>query len=872
MKTRGIYTKPLLNLGFCFFLFWGVTTLYAFQARNDSLPADSTKESDLDAPVPYQAQIIKNYVGQRKTVYIGEAVVTYKNITLQAGKITVEWDKSLITAEGIPDSVWVYNVDHSDSSRVHKLTEKPILIDGSTRMTGDLMQYNYKTEKGRVVRGRTEVEGGYYVGQQIKRVEGEIFHITQSQYTTCDLDSNTHYHFSTRRMKLMVNDKVIAKPVIMYIGRIPVAYLPYAVFPTKRGRHSGILIPRYGESTREGRYLRGLGYYWAPNDYFDAKAEIDFFEKSGWLFHGDINYAIRYKLTGTISGSITRKNFESYYAPDYEERRWDLRINHRQELDQTSRFTASGYFVSDNSFYKDLSTNLSTRLTQELRSNATYNKRWTKQKMSMSVNLSRVQNLKTEDIRETLPRINFRLGQRQIFANRTRRRRSRDRKWYQSIYFSYNSNLRRSRHEYWQRSPADTSRKIDEDFSISHNSSLSFTAPEKLFGWLSHNHSINVDEDWFTETTAYEQDPQTGTIESRQVKGFASRHLFSYNASANTKLYGLFMPNIAGIQAIRHVLTPSVSFRYQPDFSDPAWGYFEVFDDGEIQKDRFGGTPAGGQKSVNVSMRNLFQMKVGKGDKVKKIDLFSMDFRSGYNFEADRYRLSDLSTTLRANPARNFSLSASSSHSFYRWDKEQSRQIEKYIYEQGNWLRGNVLRLTRLRLNFSVRLRGKSSGKSARPELDIETEQPFDEEEIEREEIDVLEENTIRSRDRFEETEPMRRLEIPWKMNLNFNFMLNRSNPEQPTKRYYLDVNGAEVQLTSNWRISYSAHYDLEQNVVSHHRFSFYRDLHCWEAQVNWVPVGPNRRVYFKINIKAPALRDIKYERGRGAGNVLGYY
>jgi lipopolysaccharide assembly outer membrane protein LptD (OstA) len=871
MKYTGVFIKSLFILS-CFL---HVVGLFALQTQTDTLAENQSAQSDLDAPVPYQAQTITNYVQKRKTVYIGKAVVHYKNITLEAGKITIEWDKSLITAEGIPDSIWVYNQAHTDSIRVQEIREKPVLVDGGTRMTGDLMQYNYKTEKGRVVRGRTEVEGGYYVGDQIKRVRGEIFHITDSEYTTCDLDTNTHYHFSTNRMKLMVNDKVIAKPVVMYIGHIPVAFLPYAVFPTKRGRHSGILIPRYGESSREGRYFRGLGYYWAPNDYFDAKAEVDFFEKSGWLFHGDINYAIRYKLSGSISASITRKNFESYYAPDYEERRWDLRVNHRQEIDQTSRFTASGYFVSDNSFYKDLSTNLSMRLTQELRSNATYSKRWPKQKLSLSLNASRVQNLQTEDIRETLPQLSFRMAQRQLFAAKTsrgrQRRRTRDEKWYRSIYFSYNSNLQRTRREYWQRTSADTSRRREDDFRVSHNTSLSFISPTKLFGWLSHNHSVNIDEDWFAETTEYDRDQESGTIESRQVKGFAARHLFSYNAAANTKLYGLFTPPIPGVEAVRHVLTPSISFRYQPDFSDPVWGYYSTFDEGETKKDRFGGTPSGGQKSVNFSVRNLFQMKLGQGEKIKKVDLFTMDFSSGYNFEADQYNLSDLRTSIRANPARNFSLSASSSHSFYRWDDELSGQVDEYIFKQGNWMTGKWMRLRNLRLNFSLRLQGKESKRTKRPETAIETGDPF-EEDMESEDAGVLEESAYQSRDRFEGSETLRHLSIPWKMNLNFNFNLNRTNPGRPVKRYYLDISGAEVQLTPNWRISYSAHYDLEKMVVSHHRFSFYRDLHCWEAQVDWVPVGPNRRVYFRINIKAPALRDIKYERGRGAGNMLGYY
>ena len=159
-----------------------------------------------------------------------------------------------------------------------------VLEEGGTTMTGKMMEYNYKTEKGRVVKGRSELEGGQFVGDQVKRVDANTFNLSHSTYTTCELDSSPHFHFEARRMKMMPKDKVIAKPIVAKIGNIPVFMLPFAVFPHKSGRSSGIIIPTYGQSALEGRYLRQLGYYWAPNDYFDAKGMVDFFEKSGFLF------------------------------------------------------------------------------------------------------------------------------------------------------------------------------------------------------------------------------------------------------------------------------------------------------------------------------------------------------------------------------------------------------------------------------------------------------------------------------------------------------------------------------------------------------------------------------------------------------------
>ncbi len=279
---------------------------------------------------------------------------------------------------------------------------------------------------------------------------------------------------------------------------------------------------------------------------------------------------------------------------------------------------------------------------------------------------------------------------------------------------------------------------------------------------------------------------------------------------------------------------------------------------------------------VNFSVRNLFQMKRGIGEKEKKIDLFSMDFSTAFNFKAKQYRLSDLRTSWQANPVNNFSLSAGTTHSFYAYDPDLQSRVNRYLFDHGGWRDGDFLRLTSLNLNASIRLQGKGEKKTEKP--GTETGLPEEGEEgmmpmaQEDTELDVLEESVSRRGDRFEGDRAFQKLSIPWRVNLTFNFYLDKSqNPDKPTKRYYLDVSGAEVSLTNNWRIGYSAHYDLEKGIVSYHRLTFYRDLHCWEAQIDWVPSGISKRFYFRINIKAPSLRDIKLERRGGAASVLGY-
>ena len=876
------------NIFYCFILLlWLVPVLFGQNADSDSSQikeeqtlAPKPNKSGMDTTVTYEAMIVENLVPERRSVFTGNAVVKYKNIVLKAEKISIDWDKHLMEAEGLPDTVWSYNEEHTDSSQKVITKGSPILVEGGSEMTGTKMLYNYETEKGRVVRGRTELEGGFYEGQQIKRIDGNTFNVSHSSFTTCDQDSNPHFHFESRRLKMIPNDKVVSGPVVMYIGNIPVAALPFAVFPHQSGRHSGLIVPTYGQSSLEGRYLRGLGYYWAPSEYYDARFMVDFFERSGWFLRAGSNYSVRYLLNGSIDGSLTRKNFQSYSGTESKERRWDLRLRHNQELSPTSKFTADGYFVSDENYYQDLSSDFNTRLTSELRSNATYSKSWPQKKLSLSVNMSRVQNLESGLVNQTYPQMSFRLGQTQLFkSNKEMKRKSRQKsqktedKWYNSLYFSYSSNLINSKNESFDRYDQ---KKTDDTRKISNDLNFSLTSPKKYFGWLSLNQSLHMDEDWFLESNQYKLDSDLNTIEQSVDKGFVSRHTFNYNASANTKLYGLFLPGIGDIQAIRHVVTPSLSFRYQPNFSDSKWGYYKEIQDttgSTIKRDRFGGTPSSGVKSLNMSVRNLFQMKQGYGENETKVDLFTMDMSSGFNFEAAEQRLSNLSTSWRANPGRNFSLSASTTHSFYQWDSENSMQVNKYLFDDGDWKKMNFMRLTNLNLNFSLRLQGQGGGGSSRMDFDDDVRR--DEQRmpgLDDGDPSVLEEDMLSQSQGVSQQRRTDRLNIPWRVNLNFNFSLNKFNPNNPIKNYYLQASGAEVKLTKNWRIGYSARYDLEQKSIVHHSFRFFRDLHCWEAQVDWVPSGLDKRIYFRINIKSQVLQDIKLEkRGGRASSALGY-
>ena len=833
------------------------------QTKTPEIKNGSVEKSDLEGPVQYEAADINIQVNDGLMILTGSAKVSYQNIVLTAGRITINWNTRIMLAESIPDTVLTVKKGSVDSVTTVKDSQYPEFSESGDVMTGEVMTFNFKTKKGRVIRGRTQFEDGFYSGKRLKMIKEGSLNVADASFTTCDHDP-PHFHFWSQKMRIDVNKRVIAKPIVFYIGHIPVMGLPFFYFPITKGRHSGILTPRYGMSTMDGWYLRGLGYYWAASKYWDVKGTIDYFQKSGFLFRGDLNYNVRYKFSGSISGSWTRKDFDTYGT---KERRWDLSIRHSQIISPTARLSVNGSFVSSGSLYQQLSENREQRMRQEIRSNATYTKQFSGSK-SLTINLNQTKNLKTEEVTETLPRVSFRMGQIPLFKIGDKK----ERHWYISIYFSYNTEM------LYQRKKTYSS--IDSAFSNNNNGAwqhrANISAPQKFFGWLTFSPGMNMTETWYNKEKVWYLDEATGKIISEEKSGFFTRHIYNLSTSFSTKIYGIFKPRFAPDVMIRHVLTPNVSFGYQPDFSNEQFGYYDAVEDtsGELKYyDRFygftfGGTPKGGSKSLNFSVSNLFQMKTGEGDKERKFNLFTWNLSSYYNWKSAEKKLGRISSSFRASPFKSVDVSLNSSYSPYAVDEEGAETSELLlnrikIDNVKSIFKNNYFRMVNFAANLNFRLKGQGASGSGSKKTQASEGQG-----------DVsLEGLKNVPGDRFKMSESSG-FTMPWTLNLTFSYTKNASNPFNPVTQFWARTN-LDFNLTKHWKISYRAHFDLEKKEVVSQDFSFRRDLHCWEAYIAWTPTGYNKRFYFRINIKSSMLKDIKFEKGkstRGFSSIGNYF
>lgn len=883
-----------------------VGLLHAQETAPDSTVADTTKRRDgVDTVITYSADAIDFDILTRATVLQGNARIEYKEMELTADRIELFWDEQTMIATSRFDTTYI----DSTESEIDTIFEvgKPHFKQGSEEFIGDEIAYNLKSKIGRVKGGRTAYQDGSYYGQQFKRLSDDVLSVRRGEFTTCELDT-PHFHFGSNVLKIEVGERVIARPVYLYFDDVPVLALPYGVFPIQKGRTSGFITPVFGESADQGRFLRNIGYYWATSDYMDVLGTFDYFEEKGMLGGTKFRYAKRNRLTGNVN-----YDFDLQRNGSATNRRWQLSANHNQTIDQSTRLGISGSYVSDASYRRDVgSTN--DRLNQSIRSNATLSKSWSNSPWSASVNAGFTQNIEQKTWTANAPSVRFTHKQGRLFpapkAPRGIRFASAPKEttepWYRAFTWSYSSSY--SNDFAFPRTPVEEGLRPDslnEDLYVTifgtkddvvrqrdgmgHSGGLSATA--RLLRYISLNPSLDWQHAWTRRAVHY--DPQGDIFDREDKYGVFTRTTFDVGSSASTKLYGVAR-NPFGIRAqFRHVMSPSVSFRYRPDFGDEAWGYFETakLDNGrEIRYDRFraadqgsavGGTPEGLSEAMSFSLGNLFQMKHGDPEEgtEKKFDILSANFGTGVDFKREKNKWNDISSSFRSSipgrligPIDGVGVDLSTVHSMYQF--QGATKTEKFYWERdgGAWYAPFELLSASGSVDFSIgaerfgdlfKFRQPREPEAIDDSLSLEAELPYNPSEV----IPELKPDLPPLPQAEAENEDMNTfMDMPISMRFNIRHSINYLTN---TKTSTLGSN-FESSLTPRWSMSVSYYFDLERNIPQNAGVTITRDLHCWDASLSWSPLGYSPGYFLRIGLKSPQLRDLKIERNQG-GNLRGY-
>jgi lipopolysaccharide assembly outer membrane protein LptD (OstA) len=762
--------------------------------------------------IRYSAAHIEFQVPRDRIILEPSAQLYYRDLSLTAKRVEFDSQKQILVASGTPQ-----------------------LVDRGDRVEGHLMTYDLEARQGTIYQAETQYERGLYHGERIRKVGDDELDVQNGSYSTCQLDP-PHYHFQSRYMKIYLKDKLVAKPVVFYIENVPMLALPFWIFPVKSGRHSGFLFPQFelGLNNRAGQFVRNAGYYYAPNDYMDLTVGGDYYQADpSWVLRADGNYKLLYKFEGAVLGTYARNERDGV---DH----YDFNMVHDEDLTPRTKLQARAEFVSDRGYRKsdDFGLPLSQRLDRFLTSNFSifHTADWA----TFSVVFDQRQNIDADEslkdpdglgplegpapgtkasvpnLTQQLPNLAMTLPTRAIgslsFLRNTAFSRA-----LAAMYLSFDARFlaqteRRAFVSGYLSVPVDTvtdstgtfvdtvttttvGQMTDKRWGVPVDASLHDS--RRLFGWLNFSPGVN------TSMVLFDVD----NLGNKVVPAAT----WNANVSTGANFYGTSRAQIGPIRGIRHVLFPSASFTYSPNFENLL--YTDSFG---IQHERFTGFDGIGisgfrQASMHVQLDQRLQMKIWRKDHIERLDnLLQLTTGSNYNFlwreQNQPHPWTVFNSSLRIAPPGTYSGDVN-------WVTD--------------WYSKRPLRSLSYNLQTNLSGAGRASGT---PQLPLERRAPGPE-------VDVTE---------------------PWSLGLAFSYSGGYSGPVWANNQT-ISLN-SHFSPTSNWRVDYSAVLDVTGRQLSQ-RFGLVRDLHCWQASFtrNFV-VGGETEYYFRLAVKDQ--KELYVERG----------
>ncbi len=535
--------------------------------------------------------------------------VRYGTLELWAGRIDFDGERKVLFAQPIASA---------DTVR-----ELPFLRDGKDSLRAQALQYNIESKRGRLFYGQTAAEKGFFSGERVTKARGDTFYIQNASFTTCDRKP-PHYRFFTPKLKLIPHDKAIVRPMWLLVGRVPVFWLPFFVFSVKKERHSGLLSVDVGKFQKGERFIRNLGYYWAPNDYFDIYAALDIDEGEGVYIKGEARYALRYYLSGSIYGSYKLSSRRDWDEGVSVARRWEVRGSHNQNLGERAKLSANVSLVSDADYLAETYEEPEKRMDRKLRSWAAFSQGFDWGSFNLSVD--RTDDLDQKTVTVYMPKLSLRKNSGKLFGEGER--------WYNKIYLSFSSD-------------GVGYTYIDSLDSVDRHSGVDFDAR------LSLSHSIG---DYVTLSPALSV---SGIVLDRGTDGskFPAMGTYSVSAGAATDLYGNIPLGVFGVRYLHHIVSPSLSFSYSPE----ARGRERFYSVSGLS------VPSGRRSaSLRIAVDQQFGLKIADSlGNITKVHLFSLSTGFSYDFVAEGRSFSDITTTLRAKPASWLETTGSMTHTLY---------------------------------------------------------------------------------------------------------------------------------------------------------------------------------------------------------------
>ena len=873
------------------------------KAVDDSIRADSINRASkrgIDAPVTYSANDSLVYDAMTKDAKLyGNSEVKYENMDLKSDKIRMNLDSSLVHATGSPDS-----------TEKSGIKGRPVFVMGADNYDTDTIAFNFKTKKGLVQNALTKQEDGFLRSELSKRTATGDVYLAHGRYTTCDKE-HPDFYISLSRAKVRPGKDVVFGPAYIVVADVPLPFaIPYGFFPFTKSYSSGFIMPSYGDEQNRGFYLRDGGYYFAISDKMDLKLIGEIYTKGSWGLTATSNYRKRYKYNGSFLFSYQDTRTGDKGMPDYaKQTSFKLQWSHRQDakanpfmsLSASVNFATSSYERNNlTSMYNPQSLTQSTR-TSSVNWSTTFSS--IGMTLSSTANLS--QNMRDSTISMTLPDLNISISRFYPFR---RKHAAGDERWYEKIAMSYTGQFSNSINTK-ENKLIHSSLIKDWRNGFQHN--IPISANFTLFKYINLNPSFNFTDRMYTNKVTKSWNERTQTEVADTTYGFHNVYNWNLSLSASTKIYGFWKPNrkLFGdkVQAIRHVITPTVSFSYAPDFSASRYGYYQTYQktdaDGNVslvqyspyQNELYGVPGRGRTGSISWSFDNNIEMKV-KSDKdstgFKKISLIDqLGWSMSYNMAAKEKPLSDLTVNLRLKWWKNYTFNMTGVFASYAYELDD--QGKPYVGNRTYWGMGKWGRFQGMSQNISYTLTPekikklfggakdddtKKNKKSDDDEIDTDIESNVDDTMIDAQHGASKDDKGGKA---DTDGDGYMRFSMPWSLTFGYGITMSENTDinkfNYKTMRYpykftqTLNVSG-NLRISDGWNISFSSGYDFDNHKVSMTTASLQRDLHCFNMSCS-VVLAPYASYNFTFRCNASTLTDaLKYDKRSGYSNAVQWY
>lgn len=862
----------------------------------DTTAADSAKRKPgIDAPVDYECTDSLVYDAETRLVHLyGKAQVKYMDMTLNAAKITMNMDSSMVRAAGERDTAGI-------------LQDKPVYSQGSDNYHSELMAFNFKTKKGYITNVETTQGDGFMQSQHSKRAADGTLYLEHAKYTTCDA-KHPHFYIALSRAKVRPGKESVFGPAYLVVADVPLPLaVPYGFLPFNKKYSSGFIMPSYGDETSRGFYLRDGGYYFAINDYMDVKALGEIYTKGSWGLSAETNYRKRYRYNGNFYISFLRTVDGEKNMPDYAVTK-SLKVQWTHSKDAkaspNTTFSARVNFASENyersnleSMYNPLAYTQSTRA-----SSVSFSHTFPSIGLNIAGSTNLTQSLRDSSVSMTLPDLSISLNRFYPFR---RKHQAGKERWYEKISMSYTGSLSNSINT---KEDKLFKSNLVKDWRNGMQHRIPIDATFQVFKYINISPQFSLRDIMYTNRVMRSWDETTQKEMADTTYGFYNLYDWSLGVSANTTLYGFYKPwrKLFGdkIIAVRHVFKPSVSFSYAPDFTSSHYGYQRTYvktdANGEVSTVTYspysGGIysyPSGTKQGmITMSVSNNVEMKV-KSDRdttgERKISIIDELYGAlSYNMAAETRPWSNLNTRIRLKLTKNYTFSMAAVFATYAYAFDKNGRV--VTSDRTEWSYGRFGRFQGMSQNLSYTFNNETLSKlfsrrsdrstANNDETDTDTDTDAEDANIDPDLRNAKKGGKQKKQKAKVDEDGYLRFSLPWSFTVSYGISMAEDRSKQINVRrmrypysFTQTMNfSGYLRIAEGWNISFTSGYDFNYHELSMTTASVSRDLHCFEMSCS-VVLRPYSSFNFTFRARANELADaLKWDKRSSYSSNIEWY